>query len=120
MKILVCGDRNWSNRQFIYGYLYRLTKFEYRDRIVIIEGEARGADTMARDWAELNGVKFEPYPADWKLHGKAAGPIRNRQMLSAKPDMVIAFHNDIGSSKGTRHMVTIARAAGIPVTVVTE
>jgi hypothetical protein len=120
MRILVCGDRNWNNRDFLYGYLSGITKDYYLGGITIIEGEARGADSMARDWAELFGINFELYPADWKLHGKAACPIRNRQMLNAKPDLVIAFHNNIEQSKGTKNMVSIARKAGIRVEVITE
>ena len=62
------------------------------------------------------GVPVEVYPADWTRYGKPAGPIRNRQMLNeGKPDMVIAFHDDLSVSVGTKDMVDIANAAGLPV-----
>ena len=51
-------------------------------------------------------------------HGKAAGPIRNREMLrDGGPEMVAAFHTDLSQSKGTLDMVRIARSAGVPVKV---
>ena len=118
MRLLVCGDRDWTDRKFLYDTLDRWHENEPIE--VVIEGEARGADQMARDWATARGVVVEPYPADWEKHGKAAGPIRNQQMLDADPDFVLAFHDDIESSKGTRNMVKIARKAGVPASVVTH
>ena len=86
---------------------------------VIIEGDARGADRMAGEIAKELKIPLEVYPADWNQYGKAAGPIRNTQMLKeGKPDKVLAFHDDIDSSKGTAHMVKIALKAGIPVLIV--
>lgn len=116
MRVLVCGDREWTNDKVIYQ---RLKEFA-RQETTIIHGDARGADTLAKQIAEFLGFKVEAYPADWETYGNAAGPFRNRQMLASRPDLVIAFHNDILNSKGTRDMVTISRQAGIPVEVIHE
>lgn len=87
---------------------------------IIIEGEASGADTLARQVGENLGFDVWQFPADWKLHGKSAGPIRNRRMvLEGKPDLVIAFHTNLKKSKGTADMVAYARSKGIKVEVVT-
>src|SRR5258706_16173814 len=115
MKVLVCGDRNWSDSYAVSRELDAL-KTAYPD-LVIIEGCARGADSMAEDWAAYHGVETHHHPADWEKFGKAAGPIRNREMLTEKPDFVIAFHSNLPMSKGTKHMVNIARRAGIPTEV---
>lgn len=82
---------------------------------VLIEGEAPGADTMARQWAERYGIPVEKYPSDWEGLGRSAGPRRNIQMLKeGKPDLVVAFFNKVQSqSRGTSHMVSIARQAGV-------
>lgn len=121
MRVLVCGDRNWSNYEFMRK---ALAKFENEKGMitVLIEGCARGADSMAGHlWAKEidtpeHPIYVEHYPAQWDLHGKAAGPIRNQQMLTeGRPEVVIAFHEDIASSKGTADMVRRARKAGIPV-----
>ncbi len=51
------------------------------------EGGARGADRLARVWAQLGGIEVETHPAQWERDGKAAGPIRNRAMLvNGRPD----------------------------------
>lgn len=79
----------------------------------IIEGEAKGADTHARKWAEAQDVAVEPYPAEWELYGKAAGHIRNKQMLvDGQPDLVLAFSHELSASRGTTNMVTQSREAG--------
>lgn len=78
----------------------------------IIHGAARGADTLAAEWASLANVPVKAYPANWERDGVAAGPIRNRLMLlDGKPDFVIAFPGGLG----TADMVKIARDAGIQV-----
>lgn len=79
---------------------------------VLIHGAARGADALAWEWARFMDVPAIACPADWRAHGRAAGPIRNAKMLAEhKPDAVIAFPG----GAGTAHMVKIAREAGLPV-----
>jgi hypothetical protein len=88
---------------------------------VVIEGEAKGADTLARQAAEYFGIPVLAYPANWDRYGAAAGPIRNRQMLmEGCPDAVVAFHNDIQTSKGTKNMIAQALKQGLLVMVYTE
>ena len=109
MIVLVTGDRNWTNYAFIHRRLRDLPPGS-----VVIEGEARGADRLARRAAEAEGFEVRPFPAAWDTHGRAAGPIRNREMLAQKPDLVIGFHDNIAASKGTADMLRIAESAGVP------
>jgi len=113
-RVLVCGDRHWKDHTHLeevldtYNDLYKFT--------AVIHGCAPGADTMAGNWAEFWELDVCPYPADWSKYGKSAGPIRNQQMLKeGKPDIVIAFHDHLRSSKGTKDMARRALKAGIPV-----
>lgn len=126
MRVLVTGDRNWTNKDRIREVLSALDDFG-----CIIEGGARGADTLAREVAKELGVPHcprgdagglpGPYMADWDKFHKAAGPIRNRLMVSdGKPNLVVAFHNDILESKGTLDMVRFARSKKIPTYIYTE
>jgi hypothetical protein len=79
---------------------------------VVIEGEARGADLMAASWAGSRGIPVMSFPVDWTQPGKPA-LARNRRMLyGGKPDLVIAFPTI--ESKGTWHMIGIAKAKGVP------
>jgi hypothetical protein len=115
MRILFCGDRNWLDYKTICDVM---SQFKPE---VVIEGEAKGADSLAREAAEYFGVPVLKFPANWEQYGRAAGPIRNTQMLKeGKPDLVVAFHNDIKNSKGTLDMVNQARKQNITVMVFTE
>lgn len=109
-------------------------------KFVVIEGHAPGADSEAHWWVECSPMHtpvmgtptwdsdmpeliHHCMPADWNKYHKGAGPIRNKEMLKVLlsyttiPQLVIAFHNDINSSKGTRNMCEQASAAGVPVYV---
>lgn len=113
-RLLVCGDRNWSNKDQIRECI------EIVDPDVIIEGEARGADRIAREIAlEMGyvlGDTLLSFPADWEKHHKAAGPIRNQHMLTeGQPTIVYAFHGNINESKGTKDMIKRSLKAKIPV-----
>lgn len=93
-------------------WLFRvLDELRYsRGVTVTISGCARGADMLGIEWAEANGIEVARFPADWDTHGRAAGPIRNQQMLDeGKPDLVVAFPG----GRGTADMVRRTKAAGI-------
>ncbi len=114
MKLLICGDRNWKSFNVIYTSICRVAETQWID--LIIEGEAKGADLMGRKVAESLCIPCLQFPAHWDQWGRAAGPIRNRHMLKdGNPDLVLAFHDSIYSSKGTKDMITIARDHGVPV-----
>lgn len=111
MKVLVCGSRHFQNEELMEGVLK-----EY-DIKVIISGAARGADTLAIRYGERHGLDVIQFPALWDKHGRAAGPIRNMEMLtSGRPDLVVAFLAP--DSRGTKHMIEISQKAGVPVRVV--
>lgn len=115
MKILCCGDRNWTNKGRIYEILQT-----YPTTTIIIHGNATGADTLCKEVAESLGMIVISVPANWNKYGKAAGPIRNKEMLDMVPEEVIAFHNDIKNSRGTKNCITQARQRGIRTIVLTE
>lgn len=114
MRAIFCGDRDWDDEALIEKWMLALRPS------VVIEGEARGADTLARQVAERHGIPVEGKEADWISHGKAAGLIRNREMLKENPDTCVAFHDNIKASKGTADMVNISRKAGLRVIVVSH
>ena len=116
MKILVCGDRNWSDYEKIK---HRLSLFLTHE-VTVIHGAARGADTLAGKAARELGFEVVVVPAQWKKWGRAAGPIRNREMLGMEPDLVLAFHNDLDRSRGTRDCVLEAQRRKIAIEVLGE
>lgn len=114
LTVLVTGSRIYQAVRTVYSTLdtFRVG--------LLIEGGAAGADRLGRAWAIQHGVSYKEYPADWKEHGKAAGPRRNRFMYTdSKPDLVVAFKDHFGQmSGGTEDMVAVARTGGTPVWLV--
>lgn len=121
MKVIVTGCRDWRDARAVRFVLASLL-VACGVPFTLIEGGARGADRAAGEWGQqmekrmpglFTWVRVE---AQWEEFGRAAGPIRNVKMLrEERPDLVVAFHGDLQSSKGTRHMVEIAEAAGVEV-----
>lgn len=107
-RVVVCGGRDYSDLCAIYTTLTAL--WREHGALVVIQGGATGADSLARAWAAENAVECITEAADWKTHGKAAGPLRNQSMLTKhKPDAVLAFPG----GRGTTDMVKRARGAGV-------
>lgn len=120
MKICVSGDRNWKKADAIYIILDELRKELKKNKgpgiTLIIEGGARGVDSIARQWAIDRKIKYQTFEALWGIYGDAAGPKRNQQMIDeGKPDRVIGIHRAIEYSRGTRDCLTKAKAANIPI-----
>lgn len=122
MKILVCGGRDFDNYGLLeekLNYIYwnpydwdNSIEWETNEDMEIISGMAKGADSLAARYAQEYGHILHKFPADWKTHGKAAGPIRNQQMIDeGKPDLVVAFPG----GNGTADMVRRAKKHGIEV-----
>ncbi len=114
MRVLVCGSRNWADGALIHRELSALSGVA-----VVIHGAAPGADALAGEAASELGIPVLAFPAEWEKHGRAAGPIRNQRMLDeGRPDLVLAFSEDLNSSRGTADMIARARLARIPVRLI--
>lgn len=120
-RILVCGGRDfpYNHRHKIYEIIDKHTAWHTPDDYgntlpycTIITGCASGVDTIAIDYAVINWTGLEKFPAQWKIYGRKAGPLRNIQMLDeGRPDLVIA----INGGKGTQHTINEAIKRKIPV-----
>jgi hypothetical protein len=100
MKLIVAGGRDFTDNELLYKKLDKL--LESLPITEIVAGGATGADRLGVEWAIERGVTFKEFNADWRHHGKKAGPIRNRQMAEYA-DSLIAFWD--GQSRGTKHMI---------------
>jgi glutaredoxin 3 len=96
LRVLVCGGRDYEDREHVFSVLDRL---HARQPItLIIAGGARGADSFAKAWALTRGVLTSIKPADWARYGNRAGPVRNAEMLrDDKPHLVVAFPGGAGT-----------------------
>jgi hypothetical protein len=114
--VLICGDRNWNNFKVIEDFILTLPP-----NSIIIEGDCRGADKISGYLGRQHGYHVVAVSAKWEKYGDAAGPIRNQEMLDTyHPELVVAFHNHIEDSKGTKDMVTRATRIGIEVKIIKE
>lgn len=112
MKVLVCGSRSFDDRELLESTLDGVGEITE-----IIEGGAYGADRLGRSFGESRSIIVKTYNAEWGVHGKVAGVLRNQTMLDKeKPDLVIAFWD--GKSKGTFDMKERAARQGFSVKVV--
>lgn len=139
LSVIVCGARDWKKDGMVRSFLSGLL-VEFQD-ITLIEGGAKGADAVAKAWAQRNPVIHMSMPAAWKEHHPewcygdwckarhycvAAGPRRNQQMLDLLLEcdsdrLVVGFKTgfDFTFTKGgTEDMIGRAERAGVPTYVV--
>ena len=108
MRLLITGGRDYSDFQALCTVLDQT--HQATPVTLLIHGGARGADSLAGAWAASRQVPTAVYRANWALHGKAAGPTRNQQMLTeGHPDAYLAFPG----GRGTADMVQRCRKQGI-------
>ena len=113
-KVLICGGRDFNDYNLLSSYLVELFVKSplVTEDVTIISGHARGADKLGERFANANGCNLLIFPADWGKYKKAAGPIRNQQMIDeGKPDLVVAFPG----GRGTQDMIKRAKRYGIEV-----
>ena len=94
------------------------TQIETNQNVTVIHGGCQGVDETADKVCSDLNLDCTVFPAKWNLYGKFAGPIRNKKMLDEQPDIVVAFHQNISESRGTKHMLSIAKTAKIPVMLI--
>lgn len=103
MKVICTGSRNHNNKELIYHSLNIVAP------TIVIVGDANGADRIVRIWCRENDVEWSVYYANWDDYGRAAGPIRNQRMLDEHPDADLVLAFPLEGSRGTWHMVDIAK-----------
>jgi hypothetical protein len=132
--VLFCGDRDWTD-EFAIEVVMRGIKERIENkgnRMIVLHGNATGADTLAGRVGGKLGLDVVAVPAKWIEHDrdgnsflqcecgdvktcKVAGPRRNREMLfDYGPNLVFAFHDDVASSRGTKDMIKLARKHNLP------
>lgn len=121
MRVIVTGSRNWTG-QWGINKIYEVldSALNMADTMEqgfeLIHGACpTGADEIANSWAQVpevaDKVMLTTWPASWDLYGKAAGPVRNEQMMTAGGDLCLAFLRS--NSSGTLDAIGKARRRGI-------
>lgn len=116
MRILITGSRNHTDVQLIENAIQTHTLGLQHTNVTIVSGGCpTGADHIAEEYARKQGFPLEIHHAAWTKHGRAAGPIRNQEMVDAGADVVLAF--PFGESRGTWGCVRAAQTAGLTVKI---
>lgn len=111
---IIAGSREFIDQyrfNKVCNWIFAYKKIAYSD-VEIISGTCRGADIMGENFAKAYNIPVKRFPADWKLYGKNAGNVRNRQMAeyassnSSNNGVLIAFANN--RCKGTMNMINLA------------
>ncbi|MBQ9721533.1 MAG: DUF2493 domain-containing protein [Oscillospiraceae bacterium] len=111
--VIIAGSRGFDDYAMLVrhcDYLFSVCKPN-----AIISGTARGADTLGERYAKERGIPVQRFPAQWDKYGKRAGYLRNQEMLDHADALIAAWD---GKSRGTAHMIEIARQKGIPVRII--
>lgn len=113
-RVLICGSRYWTDE----APIRQLLTENQQSISLVIHGGARGADSIASRIASELKLPQSIHPPDWEKYGKRAGILRNIEMLyTMRPTRVVAYTDDLSTSKGTAHMVRIAQKEKIPVII---
>lgn len=112
-RIIIAGGRDFEDYELMKRVCDELIKLP--TGVEIISGGARGADKLAERYAKERNIRNKVVKADWDRYGKSAGYKRNLEMASFA-DVLIAFWD--GKSRGTMHMINIAKERGLGVTVI--
>ncbi len=111
MKLAVIGSRSFNNLELLND---SLLPYLFNARLVV-SGGARGADMMGEEWAKKHGIDTLIFPADWDRYGKAAGYIRNEDIIK-NSDQVVAFWD--GASRGTQHSISLCEKHNKPCKII--
>jgi len=114
MKLIIAGGRDFNNYDMLTTAVDNFIE-RHPDYDIIISGTARGADELGERYAKDTNITVERYPAQWDKYGKSAGYRRNEQM-ALLADGCICFWN--GLSKGTEHMINLAKKHNLNTIVV--
>ena len=114
MRLIIAGGREFNDYELLKDKVdYFLSK--YNETIEIVSGKARGADSLGERYAKEHGYKIKEFPADWDTHKKAAGYIRNQEMANYATHCICFWD---GESKGTEHMINIAKKEKLSLRVI--
>jgi len=111
MLVIVTGSKHWTDAATMRSRILLLPK---KKTTIVLEGGERGAHLMARGIAVKAGMTVKTVNADWECYGAAASPIRNRYMIEQKPELVLAFCDDLRFESDTKDCLARAKAARIP------
>ena len=119
--VIIAGSREFSDYDLLKDVCNKVLENKVKEgyKIIIVSGHANGADSLGKRYAQEMGYETKIYPAQWKKYGKKAGFYRNEKMAEIG-NALIAFFASGAESKGTKHMVEVARKKNLIVREIYE
>jgi len=114
MKVIIAGSRTFNDYESLKAELNILIQHSKVEEVV--SGTAYGADKLGGKWAKEYGFKIKKFPANWDLYGKSAGFRRNEAMAKYATHCVVFWD---GVSKGSKHMIELAKKYNLKLKIVT-
>ena len=76
MKVAVIGSRSFNDYERLKDTLSKI------DVSLLVSGGANGADKLGEQYANENNIPTKIFLPDWEKHGKAAGFLRNTDIIN--------------------------------------
>jgi len=123
LRVIIAGSRDFNDYELLKKSAIEIitNKTIFPDLTTIVSGGARGADKLGERFADDMGLEIVRFIPDWDNLGKRAGYVRNEEMAKfsvqdGNEGMLIAFWD--GESRGTNHMINLAKKHGLEVHVI--
>lgn len=113
IKLIIAGSRDFNDYELLKSTLDKV-KSHFKE-FEVVSGKARGADSLGERYALENSLPIAEFPADWNTLGKKAGYLRNADMAEYADGCVVFWD---GASKGTQHMINLAKEKGLNLAIV--
>lgn len=113
MKVIIAGSRTFFDYNMLCPVCDKILSTQ--ENVEIVSGTASGADRLGERYAKERGYKLSLFPAKWDEFGKSAGYLRNKEMAEYA-DALIVFWD--GKSKGTKHMIDLAKENNLKTRVI--
>lgn len=124
IRIIIAGTRTYNDLTTLTNIANHIININLYKKgykasdIEIVCGMAKGADELGEKFAKAYGHNISYFPAEWEKYGRSAGYLRNKTMAEYASykkgyGALIAFWD--GKSKGTNHMINLAKEYGLKV-----
>ena len=117
MRLIIAGSRTFNDfdrlKKVADQVIEENTGHDLGE-VTIISGGARGADKLGEQYANMNLLDLDIYPAKWDVYGRSAGYRRNEQMAKVATHLIACWD---GKSRGTKHMIDLAHQHNLKVTI---
>jgi hypothetical protein len=115
MRVIIAGGRDFNDYELLKDKVDYILRNRQDEDIEIVSGKARGADSLGEKYAKEKGYQIKEFPADWDTYKKRAGYIRNEEMANYASHCICFWD---GQSRGTKHMIDIAKREKLNIRVI--